>query len=303
MGFWDSGLFHPGRWGDDAANAFGIDSHDPTNADRAQLEGVGFGANAFAGTTAANYGQQNQALNNTYGNMAQTQDYLRGQMMGQNSVSAEQLRQGQQSNIAAQRSLAASAAPQNSAMAARTAANNTAKLGYGMSGQQATAGLQERNQAAQNLASSQQGMGQLQATARGQDANATNGAYGVAGTAYGNTIQNGQKYGISGAMGGGAGGFASLFSDERLKKNIKGADADSKQTLGKLNAYRFDYKDEKHGKGNQLGVMAQELEKAGLGHVIEEKSEGKAVNTGRLSLANTAMLASIHKRLSAVEDK
>jgi hypothetical protein len=95
----------------------------------------------------------------------------------------------------------------------------------------------------------------------------------------------------------------SLFSDERLKKNVKLADDDATKTLGKLNAYRFDYKDPRHGAGNQLGVMAQELEKAGLGHVIIEKPEGKAVNTGRLSLANTAMLSSLNKRLTQLEDK
>lgn len=68
---------------------------------------------------------------------------------GKVSLSSEQLRQGLQQNLAAQRSMAASASPQNAAMAARTAANNTARLGYGMSGQAATAGIQERMAGAQ----------------------------------------------------------------------------------------------------------------------------------------------------------
>jgi hypothetical protein len=78
--------------------------------------------------------------------------YLRDLAAGKNSVSAEQLRQGLQQNLAGQRSMAASASPQNAAMAARSAANNSARLGYGMSGQAAVAGMQERNDANKMLA-------------------------------------------------------------------------------------------------------------------------------------------------------
>lgn len=70
---------------------------------------------------------------------------------GQDSLSREQLRQGLQQNLAAQQAMAASANPNNAAMAARSAANNMARSGYGMSGQAAMAGIQERNAANQLL--------------------------------------------------------------------------------------------------------------------------------------------------------
>lgn len=77
---------------------------------------------------------------------------LRDQMTGKVSFAGEQLRQGLQQNQAAQRSLAASAAPQNAAMAARTAAINSARMGSGLAGQQALAGIAERNAAARAYA-------------------------------------------------------------------------------------------------------------------------------------------------------
>jgi hypothetical protein len=69
-------------------------------------------------------------------------------------------------------------------MAARQAAMNTARLGYGLSGQQALAGIQERNAAAGQYGQLGQALGQLQLGARGQNAN-------VALNGYGNQIQAG----------------------------------------------------------------------------------------------------------------
>ena len=123
---------------------------------------------------------------------------------GQNSVSAEQLRQGQQANMAQQQSLAAAASPQNAAMAARQAAQNISRLNYGLSGQQATAGLQERQQAQQAYAG-------LLGTLRGQDLQGTLGGYNAANQAYTGGL-NGvrdptlvQQWG--GAISAGAGAF------------------------------------------------------------------------------------------------
>ncbi len=79
---------------------------------------------------------------------AGARDQLRRQAMGESSLSSEQLRQGLGQQLAQQRSMAASASPQNAAMAARTAANNMGRASYGMSGQAAMAGIAERNAAA-----------------------------------------------------------------------------------------------------------------------------------------------------------
>lgn len=78
--------------------------------------------------------------------------HLYDQMMGKHSVAAEQLRQGVQQQVAAQRAMAASASPRNLAMAQRNAAMNAGRATHGMAGQAALAGVQERNAAADAFA-------------------------------------------------------------------------------------------------------------------------------------------------------
>jgi len=299
--------FAPWTWtGDDFNNAFGVNSGDPTNGDRAGLRGAGANAQALGGQLAGNYQNNANALNQSYGNIGQTQNYLANQMRGGNSVSGLQLQQGLAQNMQSAQQAGGAGPPQNAALAQRAAANAMAANGNNMSAQGAAAGLQERGQATNLLNQSQNQLGTMQLGARGQDLNAANQAYGGSATAYGNAIQTPQKTGatmLGGGAAGGAGGIAALFSDARLKKNITSADDSASDSLDKLKAYRFDYKDQKHGAGNQFGIMAQDLERANLKHVIIEKPEGKAVDTGRLTLANTAMMASLHKRLSKIEGK
>ena len=169
--------------------------YDPTNDARGAQMSNAAAAGTLGDMGTAGMGAMGAQLNGV-------DSYLQGQMRGQNSVSAEQLRQGLQQNLATQQAMAAGAAPQNQAMAARNAAQNMASLGYGMSGQQAVAGLQERQNAAQQLGSNILG-------ARGQDVNAATGGYGVAAQGYGSTLQNPQKTPWS-ALLGGAGAAAGL---------------------------------------------------------------------------------------------
>lgn len=205
---WDIGgqLTDAGNWG--------IGSGDPSNPDRASIRGLGAAQQQFAGQLqgVGQQGMQNYAADR--GGLAGTQGYLSGVMQGQNSVSAEQLRQGLQQNQAQQMSLAAGASPQNAAMAARTAAIQSGQLGAGLAGQQALAGIQERNAAAGQL-------GQLQLGQSGQDLQyglqgygLANNAYGGATNAYGQALQNPQKsWGslMGGGLGGAAGAIASLI--------------------------------------------------------------------------------------------
>lgn len=71
-------------------------------------------------------------------------------------------------------------------------------------------------------------------------------------------------------------GAAMAFSDERLKTNIEPV---SKEDLAELKAaikpYRFNYISDEFGKGDWIGVMAQDLEKTKLGRqVVAETPEG-----------------------------
>lgn len=107
------------------------------------------------------------------GALDQQAAYMQRIARGEESVSAEQLRQGLQQNISAQQSMAAGAAPRNSAMAGLMASRNAMNLGAGMAGQQAMAGIQER-QAAQNALS------QMLLQQRGQAVQAGSSGFGQA---------------------------------------------------------------------------------------------------------------------------
>jgi hypothetical protein len=133
-------------------------------------------ARDFANAAQGNYNMATDQLQGTYGQLGEAMKYQQGLARGENSVSAEQLRQSLQQNLAAQRSMAAAASPNNAAMAARTAAMQQGKLGSGLAGQQATAGLQERNQAMTQYGQLGGTLGQLQLGVRGQDVNAALGA-------------------------------------------------------------------------------------------------------------------------------
>lgn len=255
---------------------------------RAGLVGNAGNAAGFAGGAAGNYGVDT-------GNMNAQAGYLQQQQNGQNSVSAEQLRQGLQQNLGAQQSMAAGATPQNAAMAARTAAIQSGRLGSAAAGQQAIAGLQERNQATQNLAS-------LYGTMRGQDLQGALGGYGAANQGYGQLInQQGDQGWLqrnAGAISGIGGAIAA--SDRRLKRDIDDGEGDANGLLEGLKAYSYRYKDDRYGKGKQLGVMAQDLEKVVPDAVINTPS-GKMVNGAKLAGALAAVVPGLHKRIKALE--
>jgi len=256
-----------------------------------QLYGQAGQAGSFANFGQAGYSQLGQQGN---GALAA----LQRQAQGQDSVSAEQLRQAMQANLAQQRSLAAGASPQNAAMAARTAAIQSGRINAGMAGQQATAGLAERNQA-------QQQYGQLLQGLRQQDLNAALGSRQTAVSAYSaqnageKEKGNAEKYGPM--IEGGGAALMKLMSDRRVKKNIRGGDHDASKALDGLRAYTYAYKNRKHGDGKQLGVMAQDLERAGLGQAVIDTPDGKAVHVGKLAGANTAMLAALGRRVAKLE--
>jgi hypothetical protein len=262
---------------------------------------------------------------------SQLAQMLMGQARGENSMAAEQLRQAQMSNVAQQQSLAASAMPGQQAMAQRMAMQNAARGGYGMAGQAAMAGIAERQAATQALGGVLQG-------ARGQDQ--TLGMFNAQmqqGNRQQNDAQIGQMLGLqqqgsmaqqqggvqyeqqrgqrfTGALGtptggeqmmglGAALGGAALMSDERLKTGIEDASGDADELIAALEPKAWRYKDERHGKGRHVGVMAQALEgtKAGK-QAVYETEDGKAVNGARLAAALAAAVGRLGERLDEMEE-
>jgi hypothetical protein len=261
---------------------------DPTaDKQRADLNAQGAAAGSFADQGQQGYGAMTQESQ-------QARDYLRDLASGKNSVSAEQLRQANQQTMSAQRSMAASASPQNGPMAALAAMQNMNRASMGLAGQQATAGLAERNAAQQALAD-------MILKQRQQDAQVALDSRGNAISGYGGVKPAGSTLDKWAAPAtGGLAAFAK-FSDKRLKHEIDDGDDDANATLKGLRAFTYKYKDKSLGKDRELGIMAQDLEKAGLKHTIIETPRGKAVHGGALATANTAMLAALEKRVSKME--
>lgn len=135
---------------------------------------------------------------------AMQREALRRRSAGENSVTAEQLRQGLAQNVAAQRSMAAGAPPSMQAMAARTAMMNTNRLGSAMAGQSAIARLQEQQAAEKALADAI-------AQQRALEANVALGSRQNAIAGYGGVTPEGSfmdKWG--GAISAGLGAYATM---------------------------------------------------------------------------------------------
>lgn len=230
---------------------------------------------------------------------------LRRIMEGRDSVSAGQIRQGLQQAIAAQRSMAAGSAP-NAAGRARMAAKQMGLVESGGAGLTALAGMQERQAAEQALAN-------LIMSQRQQDLQAALASRGqsIAGYGGGYATQIGvprkpsdaETY-LPGIIQGGA-GLLSLYaaSDKRLKTASAPGEEKARAALDGLRAYTFRYKDKKHGEGEQLGVMAQDLERAGMGHAVIDTPSGKMVHGAKLATTLAAMLPGIDKRIAKLEGR
>lgn len=98
-------------------------------------------------------------------------DYLRNVARGGESLSAQQLKAALATNNAQQMSMAAGAAPRNQAMAALNASRNAMQASTGLAGQQAMAGIAEREAA-------QRALLQALLQQRGQDQGAAQFGYG-----------------------------------------------------------------------------------------------------------------------------
>ena len=205
---------------------------------------------------------------------------LRAQSQGQNSLVDLKAKEAMGRNIAAEQAMAATGRG-SQALQQRQASQNIGGLRAGLAHQQNMAGVAERQGANQQLA-------QLLAQLRGQNMGLTGQLMG---------------YDTPGEKGLGAikkGAEAYMTSDERAKRDIKPADDKASQLLDSLKAYSYDYKDPQHGKGRQLGVMAQDLEHT-LPQAVVDTPEGKKVHGAKLAGALAAASASMHARIKKLE--
>lgn len=114
---------------------------------------------------------------------------------------------------------------------------------------------------------------------------------------YGLAQQN-QQNEMYGSAAGGAGKMAATFgSDKKLKEGISDADDDVEEMMSKLDAKKYNYKDDPEKK-EHMGILAQDLEKSPMGKaLVIETPKGKAVDIAKALGAMMAVQSTIHKRL------
>lgn len=173
-----------------------------------------------------------------------------------------------------------------------------AGVGQTANSQVAAAGQNYANQFSQNT----MGAGNASAAASIAHGNSMNNLLGQGLTA-GLMYAGGSPGGGGGSTGGynspigeGSyfGGSGVRFSDERLKTEIKPVTKDDlKEMKAKLKAYTFKYKSEIHGRGEFIGVMAQDLEKSKLGKtlVFEDNHGHKQIDLARVLMLFLATMA------------
>ncbi len=93
---------------------------------------------------------------------------------------------------------------------------------------------------------------------------------------------------------------AAAFSDKNLKENVK--EFNPSEFLDNLTSYKYNYKSPKHGEGKQVGVMAQDLEKAAP-QMVKNTPEGKAVDYEKAGGPLFASMADLHHRIKKLEGK
>ena len=100
----------------------------------------------------------------------------------------------------------------------------------------------------------------------------------------------------------GAGATALSASDRRVKNNIE--EFDSSEFLNEITGYKYNYKKpETHGEGDQVGVMAQDVEKVAPQAVNTNEDGVKEIDYNRLGGPILAALSDLNKRLTEQEDK
>lgn len=266
-----------------------------------QLSGAAGRAGAFAGIGEQGFGDRTAAMEGVAGRLERLAS-------GEDSYSAEQLRQALGQSMSAQQSAAQAARPGNAAMAARNAAANMARQQSGLAGRQALAGIAERNAATNALAG-------LYGQMRAQDLQAALGARGQELGAYG-TLEGarGQRFGAltqtptEGEQLLGAGmGLAGLaaMSDEREKTQVRRGGG--REFLDSLQDYRFRYRRPGIGTspGPQTGIMAQDLMQTPAGRAaVTPRADGRLmVRPAQLATALAAGAADLNQRVTELEAK
>lgn len=136
-----------------------------------------------------------------------------------------------------------------------------------------------------NTASTQAGLSQSYGQNMSNNFTGLGNANAAANIAQGNRMSN--------MVGQGAGIAAMAFCDERLKTDIKPiSTTDLDELKACITPYIYKYKDEKHGEGEWIGPMAQDLQKSKLGRtlVVEDENGNLKVDLNKMTTMMFAIL-------------
>lgn len=98
------------------------------------------------------------------------------------------------------------------------------------------------------------------------------------------------------------GAVASAFSDKNVKTDVEKFDPTS--FLDEITGYKYKYKEpQKHGEGEQVGAMAQDIEKGAPQAVSEDADGTKVVDYNKLGGPILAAISDMHDRLKKIEGK
>lgn len=99
-----------------------------------------------------------------------------------------------------------------------------------------------------------------------------------------------------------AGGKAAAASDERVKEDVE--EFNPSDFLDNITGYKYKYRSpEKHGQGEQVGIMAQDLEKVAPQAVKEDVDGTKIIDYDKMGGPIMAALADLAERVKKVEGK
>jgi hypothetical protein len=255
-----------------------------------------------------NGGPQQQFRNDQMQQIGQLQGIASGQQQGAGELAVQ--RQVANAQAAQQAQARMARGGSNAALAYRGAANNTAGIGLAGAGQSQQAALQDQMNAQQMLGQQlnqgrQQDIGlagqnaQLQA---GQNALGMQGYLGLGGqnlAAQQAAAQ--QQNALTGGLLNAAGGIA-MYSDEDLKENVSDGGKAIDKMLDGIHAKSYRYKDQANGKGQRVGVMAQDMAKSPLGSsAVTHIGPHLALDVNKAVSAALAASARLHERVKSLE--
>lgn len=227
------------------------------------------------------------------------------------SLADAQLQAAGNRTLAQQLALAASQRGGSPAALQRALVMQQGQQGRDLAEQSATAKLQERQMAQQqlgNLTLGQQQQDLSQILSPAQLAQQAQLARDQAQLQKDLMLKQ-QQTAILGSLLGGAAavGAAGIKSDKNSKKDIKDGSSAVKDFLDALSAKTYSYKNPNEdgaAPGKRVGILAQDLEKSGVGRtMVMDTPHGKMVDTTQGFGAILAAQAELNKRLNALEKK